>query len=480
MTIDTPENILRSSNAPKSEIHDATIELHQKYLPDKDLVKAVEQLAKSIQDESQRKEGSKSHHYDLFTGIMKDSYIEKPSGFTFNDLRYTCYQTPLLSSIISTRASQISRFSKLQEHPSTPGFIIRHRDINHKITPEEEVEIGLISQFITNCGWEFSPKKRKRIGRSSFTEFLTSSVQDSLILDANPIELEINSNMGNRIEGFYQIDGATIRLCPPDGYKGDPDISAVQLVYGKVETTYTDDNLIYVPRNVSTDIRLCGYGRSEIELMPRIITGYLNALTYNISGFDKNSIPKGIWTALGSFTEESLSEFERKIKYQLTGAQNSWATIFMTSMDPNSKIMFNKIDDGFSDIHFERWFSFLTAVGCAIYKISPEEIGFGSFNDTGGLINSSYADRISSSKDKGLMTLISHYESIITDYIISEISPKYVFRFTGVNPVDQTYQNQLSEKIKTINELRAEQGLSSLGGLGDRLLSEQPKQSENL
>jgi hypothetical protein len=456
---DTPLHVLRQ-DSPDAERWDAQVELIQQSLPDNTMMKMAESLVEYCRDTEQGM-GQQSQVYDR-SAVINDRWIEKPGILTFDELRAVSINTPLISSIVSTRARQVSSFSSCQEEAHSPGFLIKHRDINHAALPEEIQEMQAISHFITNCGWESRPRIKKRLGRSSFASFLSASVRDSLIFDASPIELELRGD-GVTIDGFYPIDGSTIRLCGPQGYQGDPDITGVQLVNGSPVCTFTDESLIYEIRNDTTDITRCGYGTSEIELLTKIITGYLNAFAYNAAGFDKNTIPAGIWTVIGDFPDAKLTEFERRIKGQMTGANNAWRTLLMSSKDKDSRIDFNKIDSGFSDIFFEKWFSFLTAIACAIYGISPEEIGFGSFGDKGGLIgNNSYVDRISSSNDRGLIPLLHFYETTITDYIINEISPKYVFRFDGLKAIDKAARDKLNTQILTINELRAQTGMPNI------------------
>lgn len=463
---DTAQNILMQ-DAPHDERWDAMIELHQANLPDGDTLRSAKDLvdlAKStIQPTHTDPEtrGQKSQTLDR-SSIIRDRWIEKPGILTFDELRSIAQNTPLISSIVSTRVRQVSRFATVQEELHSPGFTLKHRELNHQITPDEEIEIAQLKQFIANCGWETRPKIKKRLGRTSFQAFLTSSVRDSLTLDAAPIELELRGD-GASIDGFYTIDGSTIRLCGPQGYQDDRDVIGVQLVDGLPMTQYTDDTLVYGVRNTTSDIDRCGYGYSEIELLTKIITGYLNAFAFNAAGFDKNTIPAGIWTVVGDFPDSKITEFERRVKGQMTGANNAWRTVVLSSKDKDSRVDFNKVDSGFSDIFFEKWFSFLTAIGCAIYGISPEEIGFGSFGDKGGLIgNTSFADRISSSQDNGLVPLMRFYENLVGDYIIHELSPKYEFRFEGLKPVDIAYRNKLNERILTINELRAQNGMPSI------------------
>ena len=73
---------------------------------------------------------------------------------------------------------------------------------------------------------------------------------------------------------MYAIDGATIRLCTEEGYRGDDEVFALQVVQGNIRAAYTYDDLIYVPRNPRTDVMVGGYGMSETELLIQTVTGF--------------------------------------------------------------------------------------------------------------------------------------------------------------------------------------------------------------
>ena len=63
---------------------------------------------------------------------------------------------------------------------------------------------------------------------------------------------------------------------------------------------------------------------------------------------------------------------------------------------------------------------------------------------------------------------------MINKYIISEFSDEYVFNFVGIDDKTEEEQIELDMKkvksYKTVNELRAEKGLDSLGEEGDVIL----------
>src|SRR5690606_737434 len=100
-------------------------------------------------------------------------------------------------------------------------------------------------------------------------------------MDAAPIETEFKRDRNLGIDGLYAVDGATIRLCTEEGYNGNDEIFALQVVQGQVRSAYTHDDLIYEPRNPRSDVLVAGYGMGEVELLVRVVTGFLNAMTLN-------------------------------------------------------------------------------------------------------------------------------------------------------------------------------------------------------
>ena len=51
--------------------------------------------------------------------------------------------------------------------------------------------IQLMQRFFDNCGWEFNPRRRRRLKRDSFTQFMSKLVTDSLTMDSCAIETEM-------------------------------------------------------------------------------------------------------------------------------------------------------------------------------------------------------------------------------------------------------------------------------------------------
>jgi hypothetical protein len=412
--------------------------------------------------------GPQSVTFDDWQVATQGEYWERPSLLGFDSLRAMVEQTPILNAVVFTRIRQMQRFCRVaDDNKDNPGFEIRHIDKNHKLDESESDSIELLNRFMMNCGWEFKPRRRKALKRDSFAQFVAKAARDTLTLDSVGIETEWKRNKALGMDGFYAVDGGTIRLCTEQGYEGDDEIFALQVVQGRISTAYTYDDLIYEPRNPRTDVRVCGYGLSETELLIRVVTGFLNAMTYNIKGFDNNAIPKGMLHLTGNYTEADLNAFKRYWNSMVKGVNNAWALPVMVSKDQESKAAFERFGVDYDEMYFAKWMTFLTSIICAIYGMSPSEINFDSFTggSTSALSGSDTGEKLAASKDSGLRPLLAYFENLFTDYIVGDFSDKYVFRWTGLDPEDADKKFEMRKLIETVDEARAEEGKEPIGGL---------------
>ena len=413
--------------------------------------------------------GMQSVYLDGLQIFVRGDYFERPSPVGFNDLRLMVEQTPVLNAVIMTRVRQVQRFAGVQDDKG-PGFAIRHVDPHHELTRAEQDSVRLLQRFITHCGWEFNPRRRKALKRDSFAAFLAKLVRESLVYDSAPIETELKRDAKQGFDGFYALDGSTIRLCTDEGYEGDDAIFATQVINGRVVTAYTHNDLIYEPRNPRADVRLAGYGLGETELLIRVVTGFLNALAYNTKGFDDNSIPKGILHLTGEYSQEDLAAFRRYWNAMVRGINNAWTLPVMVSRDAESKVGFERVDTGFNEMHFSKWMTFLVSIICAIYGMSPAEINFDSFTagNTSALSGSDTSEKLAASRDSGLRPLLAYLENLISDFLIADFSEKYLFRWTGLDAEDEDKRHEMRKLCLTLNEARAQENLPPLDGpLGD-------------
>lgn len=488
---DSAGSVAFDPNAPQEERQAASTELHKSVVsgitdlvPAKELMPVIDFIREGLNEDNmlksgnivpfpsnrakQGKRGPQSVTFDDWQVATQGEYWERPSLLGFDSLRAMVEQTPILNAVVFTRVRQIQRFCRVSDKNSdAPGFEIRHIDKNHELGDDESDSIELLNRFIMNCGWEFKPRRRKALKRDSFAQFMAKIARDTLTLDSVGIETEWKRNKALGMDGFYAVDGGSIRLCTEQGYEGDDEIFALQVVQGRISTAYTYEDLIYEPRNPRTDVRVCGYGLSETELLIRVVTGFLNAMTFNIKGFDQNAIPKGMLHLTGNYNEQDIAAFKRYWNSMVKGVNNAWALPVMVSKDQESKAAFEKFGVEFDEMYFAKWMTFLTSIICAIYGMSPSEINFDSFTggSTSALSGSDTAEKLAASKDSGLRPVLSYFENLLTDYIVGDFSDKYVFRWTGLDPQDVDKKHEVRKLVSTVNEMRAQEGMDPIDGL---------------
>lgn len=391
--------------------------------------------------------------------LAMGDYYERPSAFSFDTMRTMVDQTPVLGSVILTRQRQVKRFCRIQENGRGPGFAIRHKDPSVSQTAQQVKAVQMLEGFFTNCGWEFNPRQRLKLRRDNFSTFMAKLTRDSLVMDSAAIETEFKRDRRRGMDGFYAVDGSTIRLCNELGYEGDDEIFALQVIEGQIRTAYTHDDLIYVPRNPRSDVRYGGYGMSETELLIRVVTGYLNAFTYNTKYFDSNQIPKGLLHLNGNFDQNDLNNFKRYWNAMVKGINNAWQLPIMVSKDQESKATFERFGVDVNEIMFAKWMTFLTSIICAVYGMAPDEINFESFTaGTSSLSGSDTEEKLVNSKDKGLRPLLGHFEDVFSDFIVPELLPDFVFRWTGLDEADEAVVWDKQQKLLSVNEGRKANG----------------------
>ncbi len=485
----TPEDERHDLNAElfnefKSDLaivpRETLLELHQEFLAS-DLNKAVPTFAAWQRPYPKyKRDRHKSYLYidelGIAAGGAMQPWVEK-NTYAFEVLKAMVEHTSILNAVIVTRIRQIQPFLRPhQRHAEHPmGFEIRPKGkgLSDKLTEDEKKISDDIQCFLLNCGDEQDPRKRDWIcRRSNLSTFMAKSIRDTLTMDACPIETEMTRN-GKQLSGLYAIPGETIRLAHEEGYSGDDEIIAVQIYEDQVVTYYEPSELIYPIRNPRTDILASRYGYAETEQFVRIVTGFLNALNYNMAGFDRNNIPRGFLTMFGNFDQNQLNDFKRRWTSLLNGASRRWAFPVMASREKDAGATWTPIDVNFDEMHFAKWMSFLVSIICAIYSIGPEEINFDSFTSRQStpLGGEDTSERLAASRDKGLEPLIAWYEGLFNEYVIPLVHADYELRFVGLHSEDEEWLRSMKEKTSTYNEMRKLRGEDEFE---DKVLGEAP------
>lgn len=424
---------------------------------------------------------------DLEAPATRPVWLVRPVGLDFPALRAIVQSDPVLKAIIWTRIAQVQRFLRPSNQEWKPGFRLRFKDRNKIPDDADQARLFWLEQFILNCGAEFDPRRRRQLRRDDLWDWAAKHLQDSLSLDAAPIELVATPS--GRTHGWVHVDGGMVYLVDPStGLEGRDDLPDLEIRYnlhlpdpeevtavladeGQVKAWYTHNDLIYRVRRPSSNLDMMGYGQPEPEDLIKIVIGFLNALTLNLRGFTHNSIPRGILALFGDFQQEDIANLKSEWDAQVAGLSNRWRIPLLIgeSAQP-SGANWIPIDSGFNEMYFSRWMTFLVAIKCALYGMDPEEVNFEAFTSrNASLSGSDTEERLASSKDKGLWPLLQFLGKTLNE-ILYTVDPEVELYWTGLEQ-DQQLAKQDESTMLTWGEYRQRRGESVPE---DRIMADAP------
>ncbi len=370
-------------------------------------------------------------------------------------------------------------------------------------------KIQAIQELILSCG---NLKDRPfESTKWDFDSFLRAIVRDSLTYDQLAVEI-ISDNKG-AVHHWVPVDGGTIRYTTPalKKYKDmdihqagydllfpekelkameeqrdaieldeekleNEDYKFAQVVRGRILRAFTPEEMALGMRNPTTDIYTNGYSISELELLMSIVASHLFTENYNKSYFTQGFSSKGILHIKAPLNRRKLESIRVQWNHMAKGNKNSFQTPIMAGMD---EIKWIPLTQNHSDMEFNHWMNYLIKIICMIYQIDPVEIGFG-MKDEGGsggsLSGDNTEEKASMSRAKGLIPLLKFLQKFLNKHIVDRIDPDYELKFVAVSNDDKKNAiKRQSEEVKfkkSVNEIRAEDGLRPIPGADDLILEQ--------
>lgn len=397
----------------------------------------------------------------------ESKYVERP-GIGFDFLRYLFDSVDMLKAIVFTMTRFVVSHCEPYSRDRPEGFIWVRPD-KEELTKEQIKESLRMTEWVMNCGDEADPRKRKRLLRPDMYGFTTKLMLDSLGADWCPTETPRDRR--SKIAGLINMPYETIRNCTEEGYEGDDEVCAVQLLNNLPAVTFNYDDIITEIRNPRTDLTSNGYGVSEAECTLRVWTSYVNAVELNAAGLSKNSAPRGILTLFGDYDRREATATAKQFRAMLTGAANRFGVPIFVSKTKDGGAQWTKIDD-FNEMYFSNFMSMLISVPCAMWGIDPADVNWPSFSakSVSSLSGKDTGERFERSRDKGFRPALRFLERYYNTWVLPGLTGLRM-RFVGANEEDIQAQQKRIELTATTNEMRKEAGLPPLT---DKLVGEAP------
>ena len=362
-----------------------------------------------------------------------------------------------------------------------------------------------VESFMLNCG-KLNERPFESL-RWTMDSYLRAVVRDSLTYDQ--LATEKVPDQAGRIHHFVPVDGSTIRYSTPDLGKfknislsssydilyPEKEVEALekkdaldldseklaqneykwlQVIRGRIERAFTKQELSVGMRNPTTDIFYNGYSITELELLVQLISSHLSTEYYNVAYFTQGFSAKGILHIKAPLNRRKVETIRQQWQHMIKGSRNSFQTPIFAGMD---EVNWIPLTQNHSDIEFQGWLQYLIKMICAIYQIDPQEIGIGMKEEGSkgnGLSGDNTQEKIDLSRDKGLYPLLRFLENYINTNLIDELDSEFYLEFVGLK--DESMQDALNRQKeeakfkKTVNEVRAEDGLPPLPGMDDFIL----------
>ena len=389
----------------------------------------------------------------------------------FEVARELTYSAPVIGVIISTRANECLPFTRRSLNRFSPGFRVVLRDEKEKPTKKSQERAKELERFVEHTG---DPETSAL--RDSFTSLVYKVATDSLMFAQ--FGIEIVPDRSGRPAQFYAVDASTLRIAqhakPYETDNIEKEIRYVQVVDGRIVTAYTHEQLIFAIRNPSTDVRMAGYGISELEKVQRACSAILDAWQYNVRAFTQGTNIRGIINIREPMGAEQFEDFREDLYRWTRGVDNAHGT---TVMNSEQGFDYTDLSRSNRDLEYGEWTNFLIRIICSEYNMATDQIGFnyGNVGQDNALGQNSNEWKITQARERGLRPLLDHIFSALNHRLIYPLDENFRMEYVGLDQMTpeaaENYNNLRVRTTRTINELRAEADQEPLpDGTGDIIL----------
>ncbi len=376
-------------------------------------------------------------------------------------LRRVSKKAWIINLCITNVQKKITPFLKPSTNRNLRGFVIHKKGEDVvKAAGEESAERKIIETFLLNTGFTLDPD------RDGFISYCKKIIRDLLEIDQTATE--IGYTRGGVPCAFWAVDGATIEKVLP--YQENPyNIRHIQLINGIPQAYYPEGHLVFDCHNPRSDVRFSFYGYSAVEQAIDLVTGMINAFTYNAGFFTENKLPKGMLLLDGNVSQETVEQMEDYLCDIMSGSPaNQWRVPIIPSGTGSSgtsnTIQWVSLAGTNREMEFQGWLDFLTSAVVSLFGCSMEELGLHS-SKSQPLFERNTIPEIEAAKSLVLGDTLSFLQSYLNK-IIDIAFPEYELEFTGYERDDPQAVLDIAkgelESYKTLNEVRAEKGLPRL------------------
>lgn len=297
----------------------------------------------------------------------------------------------------------------------------------------------------------------------SWEKLAKSILMDMLVIDRGVI-VKLRDSKGE-LRGLMPVDGTTVRPVINKFGTFNDDYAYVQVVHGSPHVYLKKEDVIILMMNPMTDLKYFGYGLSNMETLYTAVLSDIFIDKGNLDFYRKGgSIPEGFISIepppsregmIQQIDQEQLETIQRHLQAIMMG---DFTQVPIVS---GGRISWIDFKGKRRDMQFKELAEYLTRKICAVYQVSPQDVGVVS-----DVNRSSAAVQAEMTKSKGLRTLMGVISEYVTSHVINEIRPEKDLKLWFDDDDLERRRNEWSMNQQqlvsggiVINEWRAKQGL---------------------
>lgn len=376
-------------------------------------------------------------------------------------LRRVSKKAWIINLCITNVQKKITPFLKPSTNRNLRGFVVHRKGEDViKAAGAESAERKRIEGFLLNTGFTADSD------RDGFVRYCRKIIRD--LLEIDQAATEIGYTRAGRPYAFWAVDGATIEKVLPD-QENPFNIKYVQLINGIPQAYYPEGRLVFDFQNPRSDVRYSFYGYSVVEQAIDLVTGMINAFTYNAGFFTENKLPKGLLLLDGNASQETVEQMEDYLCDIMSGSpSNQWRVPIIPAGTGKGgdaqSIRWVSLAGTNREMEFQSWLDFLTSGVVSLFGCSMEELGLHS-SKSQPLFERNTMPEIEASKSLVLGDTLSFLQGYLNK-ILAPVFPEYELEFVGYERDDPKAVLDIAkgelDAYKTLNEIRAEKGLPKL------------------
>jgi len=378
---------------------------------------------------------------------------ERIMRINFGVLRSTVDKVPLLNRIINTRIDQVLPYCTYAEEDGDRGLRFKLADRAMADTEYKDSEIDELVKFFEETGFDYDPERE-----DDLQDYIGMMVRELLVVDQIATEMQFN-RLGD-VRAFWALDGATIaRVTEESDFARG--VRFVQTIDQKIYNEFTGDMLIFDYKYKRADIRYRGFGYSPVEQAIDIITTLLFGYNYMRDQLVRDKVPRGFISIMGDVGKPEMDA----IRNYWYSAMSSAGAKFNIPILPSGKdgvgMDFKTIGQSNKDLEYHKLMTFISSIIGSVFGMDLLEMGIKT-DDTSQVIGENPEPRITSSKDRGLHSILMFIQQHMNK-VLRKVGDKYKVEFVGMIQDDESKKAETRNKQiagwRTIDEIREEDGL---------------------